>query len=436
MKKYITYTRTIAAATPASRNRIVDFWRATAILVVIFGHWLAASIWLTPTDDIQLMNSLQWVPGAAHLTWIVQVMPIFFLAGGYANARALQGNRQPRHVWITTRIRRLFTPVLPLLVVWSLLIVLVRGFVPHDVVRAGAMAATVPLWFMAVYLVLVALAPFTYAWWQRSGTGTIVALFGATIAVDIIHLGFGVPAIGWVNFFFAWAGIHQIGYLWSDLNERGISARAGWVLAGASLTTLVALTSIGVYPVAMLGIPGSEVTNVTPPTFAIVLLGGMQLGVIWATRSLVHRFTASARGWHAVVSVSGVIMTLYLWHLTAMALIGATGLTTLDGVVFRIQPGSASWWLTRPIWLGVLSLVTISLAAVFARFEWRINKRPAPVTAAVVLSALLAVAASAMVAVAGLATPAAGVRWVIPITAALGAAAVGALPWRNQPTRR
>jgi hypothetical protein len=436
MKKYLAHTRRLAAATPANRNRIVDFWRAAAILVVIFGHWLAASIWLTPTDDIQLMNSLQWVPGAAHLTWIVQVMPIFFLAGGYANARALGGNRQPRHVWITTRIRRLFTPVLPLLVVWSLLIVAVRGFVPHEVVRAGAMAATVPLWFMAVYLVLITLAPFTHAWWRRSGAGTIVALFGATIAVDIVHLGFGVPAIGWINFFFAWAGIHQIGYLWSDLDERGISSRTGWALAGASLAALVAATSTGVYPVAMLGIPGSEVTNVTPPTFAIALLGGLQLGVIWGTRSLVDRFTASARGWHAVVSVSGVMMTLYLWHLTAMALVGATGLTAVNGAAFRIEPGTASWWLTRPIWLGVLSLVTIGLAAMFARFEWRISKRPAPATAAVVFSAVLAVAASAMVALEGLATPAAGVRWIIPAAAALGAAAVGALPGRSRPTRR
>ena len=59
MKKYLAYTRKLAEATPASRNRIVDFWRVVAILVVMFGHWLAASIWLRPDDEIELLNSLE-----------------------------------------------------------------------------------------------------------------------------------------------------------------------------------------------------------------------------------------------------------------------------------------------------------------------------------------------------------------------------------------
>ncbi len=433
MKKYTTYTSKIAAATPADRNRIVDFWRALAILVVVFGHWLAASIWLTPSGDVQLMNSLEWVPGAGWLTWLVQVMPVFFLAGGYANARALRRvalGEEPRHEWIAARMRRLFTPVLPLLAVWVALIVAIRGLIPHDIVWAGAMAATVPLWFMAVYLVLVALAPFTYRWWQQRGAVSIVALFGAAIFVDILRLGFGIPLIGWVNFLFAWAGIHQVGYLWSDLDRRGIAARTGWIVAGASLGTLILLTAIGVYPVAMLGIPGSALTNVTPPTFAIALLGGMQLGVIWGTQGLVRRFTDSFRGWHAVVSLSGIIMTVYLWHLTAMALVGAAGLSLFGGTAFSVEPGTAVWWLSRPLWLAVLASVTLGLIALFARFEWRINTRPAPATIAVILGLVLTVGTTAAVAVQGLATTTAHVRWLIPSAAALGATLVGALPRR------
>ena len=89
MASYIEYTRRLAEATPPERNRVVDFWRAAAICVVVFGHWLAASIWVTPDGEIELLNSLEWVPYAGWITWIVQVMPIFFLAGGYANARGL-----------------------------------------------------------------------------------------------------------------------------------------------------------------------------------------------------------------------------------------------------------------------------------------------------------------------------------------------------------
>ena len=68
--------------TPLSRNRVVDFWRVVAIAVVVLGHWLAASIWLQPNDEIALLNSLEWIPYAGWVTWMVQVMPVFFLAGG------------------------------------------------------------------------------------------------------------------------------------------------------------------------------------------------------------------------------------------------------------------------------------------------------------------------------------------------------------------
>ncbi|MCH8991389.1 MAG: ABC transporter permease subunit, partial [Acidobacteria bacterium] len=142
MTAYLSYTRKVAEATPAARNRIIDFWRAAAILVVVFGHWLAASIWLRADGEIALLNSLQWIPYSAWVTWIVQVMPIFFFVGGYANARALrrvEEGEQLRRAWITTRVRRLYTPVIPLLVVWL-------GFGMPAVIALVFLAVFVPIW--------------------------------------------------------------------------------------------------------------------------------------------------------------------------------------------------------------------------------------------------------------------------------------------------
>lgn len=433
MKKYLAYTRNLAEQTPPERNRVVDFWRATAILMVVFGHWLAASIWLRPDGEIELLNSLEWVPYAGWITWVVQVMPIFFLAGGYANARGLRKvelGEQRRREWITARVRRMFTPVIPLLLVWVALILVMRGFVPPEVVHAGAMSATVPLWFLAVYLTLTALAPFTYKWWRRSGPITVGWLLAAAIAVDFARFEYDVPGIGWANFLFVWAAVHQLGYWWAARDAGdGIPSRSGWLLFAGSLGVLVTVTWTGLYPVAMVGIPGAEVTNMTPPTFAMAVLGFMQFGVIVGTQPAVRRFTARASVWHGVVAVSGIIMTVYLWHLSAMSLVGAAGLFSPASVFFEIEPGTSMWWLTRPLWLAILAAVTAGIATVFARFEWRISRRPAPSRVVVVVAGLLLTAGSAAaVATIGIATRDAVVQWTVPAAAIAGAVLLGALP--------
>ncbi len=352
MKKYLAYTAKLAEATPASRNRIVDFWRVVAIVVVVFGHWLAASIWLKPNDEIELLNSLAWIPYAGWITWLVQVMPIFFLAGGYANARGLakvERGEERRRDWVTARVRRMFTPVIPLLLIWVLLILAMRTFVPAEVVYAGAMSATVPLWFLAVYLTLTALAPFTYAWWRRSGPATILWLATAILVVDFARFSLNVPGIAWANFIFVWAAVHQLGYWWARRDSaEGVPSSTGWAVAAGSLGLLTALTWSGLYPVAMVGIPGAEVTNMTPPTFAMAILGTMQMGIIWGTQPSVRRFTAKAKTWHGIVSISGIIMTIYLWHLSAMSLVAAAGLLSFDGSAFKIEPGTVAWWATGP----------------------------------------------------------------------------------------
>ena len=440
MTAYLHRTGRIAAETPPRRNRIIDFWRAVAICIVVLGHWLAASIWLRPDGEIALMNSLQWIPYAAWVTWIVQVMPIFFFVGGYANAVALgkvERGEADRRAWITVRVRRLFTPVIPLLVVWTLLIIILRPFVPKEVVHAGAMSATVPLWFMAVYLIMVAAAPVTHTWWVRFRWWSVAALAGTAAAIDFARFAFDLPTVGWFNFVFVWAAIHQLGYWWADRDGTGrpIAPPLGWAVFAGALACLIAVTWVGWYPVAMVGVPGAGLTNMTPPTFALFLLGVVQAGAIWGTQGLVKQWTRRPRVWHGVVAVSGVIMTLYLWHLTAMSLVAAAGLFAFGGVAFEIEPGTTVWWLTRPIWLGVLITFTLLLVAAFAPFEWRINPDPPPTRRRVVVAGVLLTAGSAAaVAYFGLVSTSATINWMIPAAAIAGAALMGAYPrWSKEP---
>ena len=279
MRSFVAHTRKLAAETPATRNRIIDFWRVVAIIVVILGHWLAAGIWVQRTGDVELMNAVQLLPFSAWVTWLVQVMPIFFFVGGYANARALRrveaGEQRPSD-WITARIRRLYTPVVPLIAVWTLLVIVMRPLFPPDIVQEASRAGTVLLWFMAVYLVLVGTAPLTHRWWQRYRWGSVAALAGAALIVDVTRFAGDQPGFGWANFLFVWATIHQLGYWWAarDSSGKPVPHRVGWVVMTVAIAALVVVTSVGWYPVAMVGVTGDELTNMDPPTFAMVLLGG------------------------------------------------------------------------------------------------------------------------------------------------------------------
>lgn len=437
MQTYLSYTGGLAEATPDSRNRIVDFWRVVAIGFVVFGHWLAASIWMQSNGEIALLNSLQWIPYAAWITWLVQVMPVFFLAGGYANAKGLRrviAGEQLRRDWITMRTRRLWTPVTPLLIVWVLLIIALRPFIDAEVVFAGAMSATVPLWFLAVYITLTAAAPLTHLWWRRYGPLSVVGMIVVAVGIDLARFAFDVPGIGWFNFLFVWAAVHQLGYWWAERdNEGGIPTGVGWAVGAAGLALLILVTSIGWYPVAMVGVPGAGLTNMTPPTTAIFLLGVIQAGLIWGTAARVKKFMARARAWHTVVSLSGVIMTVYLWHLSAMTLVAVVGLNIFDGAVFSLEPGTTAWWLSRPVWIAVLALVASGLVAVFARYEWRVSKAPPPRSRRwVTLGVVLTAGSAAGVAAVGITGPDAVIHWSIPGAAVVGAAILGALPRRKQ----
>ena len=175
-----TWSRALemARATPPSRNRYVDFLRAASIMVVVFGHWLMAGAFFA-NDELTVFNLLSENSNVHYLTWILQVMPIFFLVGGFANAaswRAAQRKQESYGSWLRARLRRLLLPVVPLLIVWSFgaAVLLDRG-VDFNLVQLGSQAALVPVWFLATYVAIVAFTPLTLSAWERWGWLSIVA---------------------------------------------------------------------------------------------------------------------------------------------------------------------------------------------------------------------------------------------------------------------
>ena len=158
--------RRVEAKTPDDRNRVVDLLRGAAITVVVLGHWTIVAVYAGGDDPgIQPHGVLDRARWTHPLTWIFQVMPIFFLVGGYANAlswRSARGRGDSYAGWLRARLQRLGGPVVPLLVTWLVLASTAYSMgVPGSMLRVASQVALVPTWFLAAYVLVVAVAPAT-----------------------------------------------------------------------------------------------------------------------------------------------------------------------------------------------------------------------------------------------------------------------------------
>ena len=360
----------MAAKAPPERNRYVDFLRALSIMAVVTGHWLVAAPAIAPDGTVSGGHLLGILPWTQWLTWGFQVMPLFFLVGGFSNGVSWAANQRAGRSfsdWYGGRLQRLINPVMPLFLVWSVFALSGTALgIERGVVKMAAQLALVPVWFLAVYLIVSAMVPLSHAAWRRWGLASFWGLVGGAVLVDYLSIAQHVPAVNWLNFLFVWLAIHQLGYAWSEgrFANRGKALALG--LGG--LTVLSALVRFGPYPVAMIGVPGSELSNSMPPTLALLALGITQAGVALSLEVPMRRLLSRAGLWTATVLMNGMIMTVYLWHLTAFVLV-VVAAWLLGGPGLHVEPGSSAWWLSRPLWFGLYIATLLPLIALFARFE-------------------------------------------------------------------
>jgi peptidoglycan/LPS O-acetylase OafA/YrhL len=360
--------RSTAKQTPSDRDRYADFLRVVSIGLVVLGHWLAAVVLVR--DEALVTGRLHaLVPWTQWATWLFQVMPVFFIVGGFVNGRSWSRAMRDRNswsAWTRRRYQRLLVPLFPLVVFWVLLIpVLLVAGLPRDAVQLANQAAFAPIWFLGVYLLVIALVPWTWALHRRFEWKAVVAFVAAAVLVDmLVRSGFSVA--GFANMFFVWAGIHQIGYYWQD--ER-LAGRAGVAaaLTLAGIGALLALVTIGDYPVSMVAADDEIRSNVSPPSGALFVLALIQLGIVIAARRPLNRWLEHARVWAIVVILGGVTLTVYLWHMTAMILVAA--LTYLTGLWPHTSVIDIAWWALRVPWLILCALFLAILMFLFARFE-------------------------------------------------------------------
>ena len=372
----MTSLRAMAGATPASRDRYVDFLRAFSIVAVVLGHYVIALIHWTDAGGIFVHNAVGSQSGLWLATWVLQVMPLFFFVGGFSNyvgwkSAVRAGDRY--RVFLRRRLQRLLRPTVVFVGVWIAIEVVLRL---ADLGGPGLLRATFlpfgPMWFLVVYAGIVAVAPLFVALHDRFGVLVPVVLALGVAGVDLARFGFAGRGVGWLNLALVWLAIHQLGFFYADGSLVATGKRVWWALVAGGLVVLVVLTNLVEffdtlwYPRSMVGVDIEPVSNMSPPGLAIVALGMWQIGAAMLLRAPLRRWLAKVRVWTAVIAVNTVIMTLFLWHLTALLVVIV--------VLYPLGLGhptetTASWWLQRPIWVLAPLVVLAPIVAVFARFE-------------------------------------------------------------------
>lgn len=360
----------MVAATPETRNRYVDFLRAASIVVVMLGHWSMAVV-ARRNGEWELGNLLTYFNGAWLLTWIFQVMPVFFFVGGFSNMvtlTALERRNAGYAEFASSRTWRLLKPVLVLLLIWLPLATVLQltNAVEVSVLRPATTVVTQPLWFIGIYLIVTALAPPMRSLHLRFGVAVPLALVAGAVVVDALRFAAGRDSIGYLNFAFVWLFAHQAGYFYADGTLTRANPRLLQLGVLGGLASLVLLTRFGPYPLSMVGLPGEAISNMNPPTACLIALTVWQVSALMLLRTRVSAWLQRPRTWGAVIAANSMIMTMFLWHLTALMI----AVLVLFPLGFP-QPavGSSTWWLLRPVWIAILCVVTALFVLVLGRYE-------------------------------------------------------------------
>ncbi|MFI6418179.1 acyltransferase [Streptomyces sp. NPDC050842] len=363
---------TIESGTPAHRDRAIDGLRALALLAVPTGHWLLGGFTLSSDGAIHNASPLGTFAGLAPVSWVLQMLGIFFLVGGYASVLSYRRRKGSTGEWLKGRLARLGRPVLGVTAVWAALLPLLHfGLgVPVDSLRTASTLVVQPLWFVGVYTVVTALTPYCVRVARRLGVWAAAPLFASVAVVDFLRYGPYADAVpSWLsllNILPGWLFAYQLGVSWG---EGRVTRRHAWalLLGGAALFTAL-LVWFG-YPASMVGVPGEARTNSHPPSLLVLALAAAQSGAAILLRGRLGRLLKRPALWAPVVVVNLSAMTILCWHQTAMlaAAIPGSYLGEIPGLVGT--PDSVGWILARLAWMPVFAGLLVLIGRFARGFE-------------------------------------------------------------------
>ena len=364
------------------RDPYPDALRAGALLVVVLGHWIAT---LPRQQDGRLARTehlLATWDGAAMLTWLVQVVPLFVFVSAAVSADGVArrvGAAGPARWWAA----RALALARPTVTYVAVLVALAAVGLASDGRLLGLFdqSLTVHLWFLLMLLTVQALLPWCLRLDDRFGLGAVAALVLAAAVLDLLRAGVSSPddlarlgslvaerpaGIAWLNMLVVWLIPQQLGIAWKRGRFGGPGAGLALLALGAAWLLLAMASG---YPVAMVGVALAG-NNMLPPTLALVGVMWLQAGAVLAFEPLARRLLAGRAPARAIAVLGALGMPLYLWHklaeLPAAWLGERLGLPIDAGL-----PGEPGFWLGRACWIGLCLLMVAPVIAAVVRFELR-----------------------------------------------------------------
>ncbi|MDX6759680.1 acyltransferase [Streptomyces sp. F8] len=357
--------------TPAHRDRAVDGLRALALLAVPTGHWLLGGFTLDSGGALHNASPLSAFGALAPASWVLQMLGIFFLVGGYASALSYRRRPGSAGAWLKGRIVRLGRPVLAVTAVWALAApLLYAAGVPEASLRTAATLVVQPLWFVGVYVVVTALTPYCVRAARRLGGWAAAPLIASVAVVDVLRYGPLAQSVpSWLpvlNILPGWLFAYQLGVSWG---ERRIGRRGAWLLLAGGTLLFAALVAVFHYPASMVGVPGAVRTNSHPPSLLVLALAAAQSGAAVLLRDRLARLLERPALWAPVVVVNLSAMTILCWHQTAMlaAVVPASFAGAVAGLT--TAPDSLGWIAARLAWMPVFAALLVGIARYARRFE-------------------------------------------------------------------
>ncbi|GGM45500.1 phospholipase [Longimycelium tulufanense] len=347
-----------APATPAvghGTNRVEHFLPLASILLALVGMPLVVALGWGG-------EGLAPQPGLWITIWVLQVLPLFFFAGGRANLavwRAVRERGGGYVEFLCERVGRLLRPVVAFVLAW-LMLPLGLGMLDAGARLDGlGWLVARPLWYLGVYLLVAAASPVAAWLHDRFAWAVPTMLAALALSLDLVRQATDNALIGYPNVLVVGLLVQQLGFCHADGRLAGLNRRTLALVACSGLAALAVLVATGAYPRTLGGESGSP-SGLNPLAVCGLALAAWQIPFVLLWRGRAARWLARRRPLRLLGRLGATPVTLFLWHI-ALVLVAVRLLAVLGVEVPWPVPGAG--------WLAALLALVAVLVFVFRRLE-------------------------------------------------------------------